>query len=51
MVICRDDGGVGNRQPEGAPEQDNDGVPIGEAADRRRLREGSEKPEGGTVAL
>ena len=48
-MVSRDDGGVGDRQAERPPEQDDDSVPIGEAADRRRLREGSKKPEARVV--
>src|SRR5262249_38395850 len=50
-VVCRDDGGVGDRQAQRPSEQDNDGVPIGEAADHGCLRESSKKAEARIVAF
>src|SRR5262245_1039223 len=50
-MVRRDDGGMRDRQTERLSKQHDDGVPIREAADRCRLREGGEKPEARVVAL
>ena len=50
-MVRRDDGGMRDRQTERPSKQHDDGVPIREAADRCRLREGGEKPEARVVAL
>ena len=47
LLVALDDRGVRNRQPQGPFEQSDDGVPVGEAADRGGFREGGDEAEGG----